>query len=135
MERWEFCYVDFIRHEFTSMTSEGLITKRIRRDKSLGDDSKDNATARLIAQLGLEGWDMTNGAWNVGPILFSNGELSPCPRLSSQCYSSLKVIRCSLGAKKTYHSYPMTFIMGSHGGSTVACDANTERSSSGMYFL
>jgi hypothetical protein len=70
MERWEICYVDVVRHEITTMTPEGKEEKRIKRDKSLEDDSKGNATARLIAQLGLEGWELTNGTWNVGPVLF-----------------------------------------------------------------
>lgn len=48
MERWEFCYVDFIRHNLVQMTSEGMKETRIKRDKSFEDDLRDNATARLI---------------------------------------------------------------------------------------
>jgi hypothetical protein len=70
MKKWEFCYVDFIRREFVQMTPEGLKEKDIKRDKSLDDDSKAHATARLVAQLGVEGWELTNGTWNVGPVLF-----------------------------------------------------------------
>ncbi len=70
MERWEICYVDVVRREFTRMTAEGMEEKRIKRDKSRDDDSKGEATARLIAQLGREGWELTNGTWNVGPVLF-----------------------------------------------------------------
>jgi hypothetical protein len=47
MDQWEICHVDLPNHEVTTITSGGLEQMRIKREKSLEDDSKDNATARL----------------------------------------------------------------------------------------
>ena len=70
MDRWEICYVDFIRHTLIEMTPDGLRETKIKRNKSLDDDSKAHATARIVTQLGLDGWELTNGSWNIGPILY-----------------------------------------------------------------
>ena len=70
MDRWEFCYVDTLRHEVTRFSGEGAETKKIKKDKTREDDTKDDATGRFIAALGLEGWDIACGTSDIRPVLF-----------------------------------------------------------------
>jgi hypothetical protein len=70
MEKWEICFVDTMYHSLVEYTPGGLKETRIKKDKSLEDDSKVHATARLIARLGVEGWELVNGFGDVGKILF-----------------------------------------------------------------
>ena len=63
MERWECCEVDTYYHVLHRFTPNGWQGVALKRDKSKGDRSDDDATARAIAQLGLEGWELVNGAW------------------------------------------------------------------------
>jgi hypothetical protein len=76
MEQWEVCYVDLLNHEVTHLSAEGLERKRIKRDKSLEDDSRDDAVARLVANLGMQGWELTNGYGDVRPVLFFRRRLA-----------------------------------------------------------
>ena len=75
MDRWEYCYVDLVRHEVTYLTTEGLENQRVKKDRMREDDTKDNATARLVAVLGREGWEMTNGFGDIRPVLFFKRKL------------------------------------------------------------
>jgi hypothetical protein len=77
MDRWEFCYVDLIRHEITYLTSEGLEHRRVKKDRMRKSDTKDDATARFIAALGREGWEMTNGFGDIRPVFFFKRKLPP----------------------------------------------------------
>jgi hypothetical protein len=70
MDKWEVCYVDCFRHELVRFTPEGLVEKKLKKDKAKDGDSKNQATARVVAWLGLEGWELTNGEWDIGPVLF-----------------------------------------------------------------
>ena len=70
MDRWEFCYVDTLRHEVTRFSAEGADTRKIKKDKSREEDSKDDATGRFIAELGLQGWDIAFGTSDIRPVLF-----------------------------------------------------------------
>ena len=63
MERWEFCVVDTYYHFMNQYTPNGLKRTQFKCDKNMGDRSDDDATARAIAQLGVEGWDLINGTW------------------------------------------------------------------------
>ncbi len=69
-DHWEFCYVDMLRHECTRFTGSGLESKKIKKDKSRGEDSKDDAVGRFIAELGMEGWELVSGTSDVRPVLF-----------------------------------------------------------------
>ena len=70
MNRWEFCYVDLLRHVVVMFsTTEGWMESKIKRDKKREDDSRDNATGRFVAQLGEDGWEMTNGSGDLRPVL------------------------------------------------------------------
>ena len=70
MDRWEFCYVDILNRTLVRFTSKGLERTKCRKDKSLEDDTREDATARVVHQLGLDGWELTNGAGEIGSILF-----------------------------------------------------------------
>jgi D-alanyl-D-alanine carboxypeptidase len=70
MDRWEFCFVDLLNHVSIRLTPTGMERTKFKRDKGLDNDSKDDATARGVARLGLEGWEMTNGVGDVRPVLF-----------------------------------------------------------------
>jgi hypothetical protein len=70
MERWEYCFVDMLNHDVHYITTEGLKLQKVKRDKTLEDDNKDDATARLIAHLGLAGWELVNAGGGVRPILY-----------------------------------------------------------------
>ena len=70
MDRWEFCYVDLLRHEVTSFSRDGMETRKIKKDKSREEDTKDNATGRFVADLGLEGWELAGGGADIRPVLF-----------------------------------------------------------------
>lgn len=63
MERWEFCEVNTYYHIMYHFTPNGRKITLIKRDRDKGDQSDDDATARTIAQLGLEGWELINGSW------------------------------------------------------------------------
>ncbi len=69
MDRWEYCLVDMLGHDIHYITTGGLKRQKIKRDKSLTNDSKDDATARLIAHLGLAGWELVNASGGIRPIL------------------------------------------------------------------
>ena len=69
-ERWEFCYVDLLRHEVTRLSNQGLDQKKIKKDKLREEDTKDDATARFIATLGLEGWELVGGGGDIRPVFF-----------------------------------------------------------------
>jgi hypothetical protein len=70
MDKWEICYVDTMYHTLTEFTESGLRETKIKRDKSLDDDNKSHATARLVARLSLEGWELVSGFGDIGKILF-----------------------------------------------------------------
>ncbi len=76
MDRWEFCYVDFLNRTLVRFTPKGLERTKCKRDKSLEDDSKEDATARTVNQLGLDGWELTNGGGDVGPVFFFKRRVS-----------------------------------------------------------
>ena len=69
-DRWEFCYVDLLRHEVTRLTAAGPEQKRIKKDKLREEDTKDDATGRFVAELGLDGWELVNGSGDIRPVLF-----------------------------------------------------------------
>jgi hypothetical protein len=77
MDRWEYCYIDLVRHDITCLTTEGLKNRRIKKDRSRENDTKDDATARLVAVLGHEGWEMTNGFGDIRPVFFFKRKLPP----------------------------------------------------------
>ena len=70
MDRWEYCFVDMLSHDIHYITTEGLKRQRIKRDKSLDEDSRDDATARLVAHLGLAGWELVTASGGIRPILY-----------------------------------------------------------------
>jgi hypothetical protein len=70
MDRWEFCYVDMLRHEVTRFSSRGLEVKKIKRDKSLEEDTKDDAVGRFVAELGMDGWEIVSGTADIRPVIF-----------------------------------------------------------------
>jgi hypothetical protein len=70
MERWEFCYVDLLNRTIVRLTENGLQREKVKKDQSRDDDSKADATARAVARMGMEGWEMTNGSGDVAPVLF-----------------------------------------------------------------
>jgi len=70
VDRWEFCYVDLLRHEVTRLSSQGLDQKKIKKDKLREEDTKDDATARFVADLGLEGWELVGGGGDIRPVFF-----------------------------------------------------------------
>jgi hypothetical protein len=70
MDRWEFCYVDLLRHEVTRLSADGWSQKKIKKDKGLTDDTKDDATARFVAALGMDGWELVDGGGDIRPVLY-----------------------------------------------------------------
>jgi hypothetical protein len=75
MERFEFCYVDTLDHLMVSMTAEGRVESRIKKDKQKNGDTRDDATARVVAKLGMEGWHLVNGVGDIRPVLFFQRKL------------------------------------------------------------
>jgi len=74
-DRWEFCYVDMLRHEFTRFSVKGLETRKIKKDKSFEEDTKDDATGRFVSELGMEGWEIASGTADIRPVLFFKRKL------------------------------------------------------------
>ena len=70
MEKYEFCYVDTLGHTMVTMTPEGRVESRIKKDKQKDGDTKDDATARAVSRLGLEGWELVNGIGDIRPVFF-----------------------------------------------------------------
>jgi hypothetical protein len=70
VDRWEFCYVDMLRHEVTRFSAQGTETKKIKKDKARQEDTKDDATGRFVAELGQEGWELASGTADIRPMLF-----------------------------------------------------------------
>jgi hypothetical protein len=70
MDRWEFCFADLLNHIIVRLTPRGMERVKVKRDKTLDDDTKDEAMARAVAQLGLDGWELTNGVGDFRPVLF-----------------------------------------------------------------
>ncbi len=66
----EFCHVDTLHHVVVYLTPEGMKESKIKKDKSSEEDTKDDATARFVAQLGLAGWQLVGGSGDVRPVLF-----------------------------------------------------------------
>ncbi len=79
MDRWEYCLVDMLGHDIHYITADGLKRQKIKRDKSLAEDSRDDATARLIAHLGLAGWELVNASGGIRPILYLKRRLAEEP--------------------------------------------------------
>lgn len=75
LDRWEFCYVDTLRHECTRFSAQGTEARKIKKDKSLEEDSKDHAVGRFIAELGTDGWEIVSGTADVRPVLFFKRKL------------------------------------------------------------
>lgn len=76
MAKYEVCYVDTLHHTVAFLTPEGLKETKIKKDKANESDSKDHATARFVAELGRDGWMMTNGSGDVRPVLFFRREIA-----------------------------------------------------------
>jgi hypothetical protein len=70
MDRWEFCYVDLLRHGVTHLTAEGWAQKKIKKNKGMSEDTKDDATARFVAVMELERWEPVSGNGEIRPILY-----------------------------------------------------------------
>ena len=70
MDTWEYCFVDMLNHDVHYITSEGLKREKVKRDKGVDSDSKDDATARFVAHRGLAGWELVSGEGGVRPILY-----------------------------------------------------------------
>jgi len=76
MDRWEYCYADMLYHRVFYFTSKGFKEQKIKKDKSIGDGSKDDAFARAIAQMGKDGWELINGAGDMRVVLFFRRRMS-----------------------------------------------------------
>jgi hypothetical protein len=77
MDQWEVCFVDLLNHHITYLTPRGFERTKIKKDKSIADDTREHATARLVARLGSEHWELTNGSGDYGPVLFFKRKLHP----------------------------------------------------------
>jgi hypothetical protein len=75
-DRWEFSYVDILRHEYVRFTAQGLETRKIKKDKAREEDSKDDAVGRFVAELGFEGWELASGTADIRPVLFFRRKLT-----------------------------------------------------------
>lgn len=66
MQRWEYChvFVEFGAKEFGFVRygTAGDDRTRIRKDAAFGDEDTADTAQRLIAQLGLDGWEMVGGS-------------------------------------------------------------------------
>lgn len=74
MQKFEFCTVDLYYHRLVTFTLTGWKEVRLKKDRKLGDQSDYDAAARVIAQLGFDGWELVGGASaegrGVGSILY-----------------------------------------------------------------
>ncbi len=66
MRRWEYCHVllEFGQRDFSFVRYDvaGAARTRVRKDEASGDEETADAAYRLIAQLGLDGWEMVSGS-------------------------------------------------------------------------
>ena len=76
LDRWEFCYVDTLRHECVRFSAHGMEARKIKRDKSREEDSKDDAVGRFVADLGMDGWEIVSGTADMRPVLFFKKKLA-----------------------------------------------------------
>jgi hypothetical protein len=75
MDRWEICFVDMLNHDVHYVTPQGLKRQKIRKDKEISDDSKDEATGRFVAALGQAGWELVSSGGGIRPILYLKRKL------------------------------------------------------------
>jgi hypothetical protein len=75
-DRWEFSYVDMLRHEYVLFTAKGLEMRKIKKDKTRDEDTKDDAAGRFVAELGVEGWELASGTADIRPVLFFRRKLT-----------------------------------------------------------
>jgi hypothetical protein len=62
VQQWEYCRVSLSNRSASTwlrLTPGFKETGVLRRDKKIGDETDSDAAWRFIAQLGLEGWEMT----------------------------------------------------------------------------
>jgi hypothetical protein len=68
MQKWEYCYIDRYMAHVRNFTPGGPSDAQIRADGAMGDQTVDDAIARLVANLGLNGWEMVG--YDVKGIYF-----------------------------------------------------------------
>ncbi len=70
MQKYEFCSIRrryerkkgkqyTVRYYHVSYTQNGISITRLKRHKAKGDKSAEDAFARTVAQLGLDGWQLS----------------------------------------------------------------------------
>ncbi len=79
MQKYEFCSIRrrygrkkskqyTLRYYLVSYTQTGTSVTRLKRDKAKEDKSAEDAFARTVAQLGLDGWQLSSGS--AGDLFF-----------------------------------------------------------------
>jgi len=74
MKKWEYCYIDSNNYQYVSFSELGMKKVKIKRDKENGG-SKEDAIAKMIAKLGIEGWELTNTTGEIAIIYFFKREI------------------------------------------------------------
>jgi hypothetical protein len=70
MDKWEICFVDLKTRTLQYVTSEGLKKEKIGRPTGGKNISAADASARLVAHLGLAGWELVSAAGGTKPVLY-----------------------------------------------------------------
>ena len=72
VQKWEYCRLNgFGKYSVTVMTTLlGTKNIEVKRDKSKGDQTDEDAYCRVIAELGSQGWEAIGYLGQTGTILF-----------------------------------------------------------------
>ena len=72
MQRWEYCHLNRFSKPYTIYFYQPSGTRvfEVKRDKSKGDGDDDAACLRMIAELGMQGWEAVGHLGQTGTILF-----------------------------------------------------------------
>lgn len=71
VQKWEYCRLNgFGKYSVTVMRPQNTVNIEVKRDKSKGDQSDEDAYHRVIAELGSQGWEAIGYLGQTGTILF-----------------------------------------------------------------
>ena len=72
MQKWEFCHLYQFAKPYTIKfyQTTGAHVVEVKRDKSKGDGSDEDACSRAMAELGAQGWETVGHLGQTASILF-----------------------------------------------------------------
>jgi hypothetical protein len=73
MQRWEYCHLNQFSKPYNIKyyrATRGADIVEVKRDKTKGDRSDEDACNRILAELGLQGWEAVGHLGQAATILF-----------------------------------------------------------------